>query len=204
MSKMHPDLKEYFRQFVPSRDPLLLELEEEAHREEIPIIGPVVGDLLHLLARVTQTRQILELGTATGYSAIYLARACETLDGRLVTLEMEQTLAARARTNFQRAGLEHRIDLIVGNALDEMSTMNGPFDLISLDIDKEFYLDVLTDCRRLLKKGGLFVVDNVGFEEADNFNRAIFNSPEWETVHLLSFLPLHSPEHDGLCLATRT
>ncbi|MBW2010586.1 MAG: class I SAM-dependent methyltransferase, partial [Deltaproteobacteria bacterium] len=134
---------------------------------------------------------------------IYLARACETLDGRLVTLEIEKTLAARARANFQRAGLEHRIEVIVGDALDEMSAMNGPFDLIFLDIDKEFYLDVLTHCRRLLKKGGLLVADNVGFEEADNFNRAIFNSPEWETVHLLSFLPFHSPEHDGLCLATR-
>ncbi len=203
MSKMHPDLKEYFRQFVPPRDPLLLKLEEEAHREEIPIIGPVVGDLLYILARVTQAKQILELGTATGYSAIYLARACETLDGRLVTLEMEQTLAARARTNFQRAGLEHRIEVIVGDALDEMSTMDGAFDLIFLDIDKEFYFHVLKHCRRLLKKGGLLVVDNVGFKEADNFNRAIFNSPEWETVHLLSFLPFHSPEHDGLCLATR-
>ncbi len=204
MLKMHPNLEKYFRQFVPSRDALLLELEEEARREEIPIIGPVVGELLYILARITQARQILELGTATGYSAIYLARACDALNGRLVTLEMNQKLANRAQANFQRAGLKHRIEVIVGEAMDEMTSMNGPFDLIFLDIDKKFYIDALTHCQRLLKRGGLLVVDNVGFKETDNFNRAIFNHSEWKTVHLLSFLPLHSPENDGLCLAIRT
>jgi len=85
-----PDLidnpEEYFRQFLPKRDQLLIELEEEARREEIPIVGPIVGELLHILARVTQARRILELGTATGYSTIFLARAFAI--SRLISLSV--------------------------------------------------------------------------------------------------------------------
>ena len=78
----HPEA--YFRRFLPARDRLLLELEKEAEREEIPIVGPVVGELLHILAKAVQAERILELGTATGYSTIFLARALST-SGRLVT-----------------------------------------------------------------------------------------------------------------------
>jgi predicted O-methyltransferase YrrM len=72
MSAMMSDLEGYFRGFVPSGDDLLRELEREAEQERIPIVGPVVGELLFILARATGAGRILELGTATGYSAIYL------------------------------------------------------------------------------------------------------------------------------------
>jgi len=75
----HPET--YFRRFLPEREPLLLELEEEAKREDIPIVGPFVGELLHILARVTRAERILELGTATGYSTIFLARAFSSDSG---------------------------------------------------------------------------------------------------------------------------
>lgn len=203
MSKMIPDLEGAFREFVPTRDAILLELEEEARQENIPIIGPVVGELLYILARAMQAGRILELGTATGYSAIYLARACEETMGRLVTLEKDEAMARRAQANFERAGLESRIEIEVGDALAELTKMKGPFDLVFVDIDKEDYLPVLSNCHRLLKRGGLLLADNVGFKGADDFNRAISDSPQWRPVHLLSFLPLHSPEKDGLCLALR-
>jgi caffeoyl-CoA O-methyltransferase len=204
MSKMIPDLEGAFRQFVPPRDAVLSELEQEARREGIPIIGPVVGQFLHILARAMQAKQILELGTATGYSAIYLARACEGLKGKVVTLERDEGMANRARANFKKVGLEHRIEIRVADAMAEMTNMKGPFDLIFLDIDKEGYLPLLSHCHRLLKTGGLMVTDNVGFHAANDFNRAVFESPQWKSVHLLSFLPYHSPEKDGLCLALRT
>ena len=89
MSKMIPNPEAYFRQLVPTRDALLMALEQEAEEEGIPIVGPVVGALLFILTRATQARQILELGTATGYSTIHLARACEALEGRVVTLERD-------------------------------------------------------------------------------------------------------------------
>jgi len=201
---MIPDLEGAFRQFVPPRDAVLLELEQEARQEGIPIIGPVVGEFLHILARAMQAKQILELGTATGYSAIYLAGACEGLKGKLVTLEKDEGMARRARANFQKAGLGHCVEIRVGDALLEMTNMKGPFDLVFMDIDKEDYLPLLSHCHRLLKAEGLMVTDNVGFHAANDFNHAVFESPQWKSVNLLSFLPYHSPEKDGLCLALRT
>lgn len=203
MSVMMSDLEGYFRGFVPSGDDLLRELEREAEQERIPIVGPVVGELLFILARATGAGRILELGTATGYSAIYLGRGCEPAGGRVLTLEQDENLAARARANFARAGLGERVELRVGEALTLMAALAGPFDLIFLDIDKESYLPALDHCQRLLKVGGLLVADNVGFAGAAAFNQEIFRRREFRTVHLLGFLPNHSPEHDGLSLAVR-
>jgi predicted O-methyltransferase YrrM len=200
---MIPNLERYFREFVPTRDAKLLAIEEEARLEGIPIIGPVVGELLYILALASQAKQILELGTATGYSAIFLARACEASGGRVVTLERDKSLARRAQANFEGAGLERQIEIRVGDALEEMVKMKGSFDFVFMDIDKEDYFSVMSHCERLLKRGGLLVADNVGFQGADDFNRAVADHPHWRSVHLLCLLPLHSPEQDGLCMALR-
>jgi caffeoyl-CoA O-methyltransferase len=203
MSAMIPDLEGYFRGLVPPGDALLLELEQEAERESIPIVGPVVGELLFVLARATGAVRILELGTATGYSGIFLGRACGEINGRVVSLEYDEAMAARARANLSRAGLADVVEIRVGEALHLMAAMGETFDLIFLDIDKESYLPALSHCRRLLRAGGLLVADNVGFTGAADFNREILNHPAWRAVHLLSFLPRHSPEHDGLALAVK-
>jgi predicted O-methyltransferase YrrM len=200
---MIPNMEAYFRRFIPPRDNLLLKLEEEAEQENIPIIGPVVGELLYILVRVTQARGILELGTATGYSTIYLARGCEPAAGKVITLERDEGMAGRARSNFQKAGIEKQIEVRVGDALEEMNKMGEALDFIFMDVDKEDYLPVLDQCHKLLKSGGLLATDNVGFQGSADFNQAIAGSPLWRSVHLLSFLPLHSPERDGLCLALR-
>jgi len=202
MSQMMPHLESYFRGFVPRRDELLLEMEIEAKAENIPIVGPVVGELLFLLARATGAVNILELGTATGYSAIHLARGGQP-HGRVVSLEWDEAMAARARANFARAGLSRQIEVRLGEALKLMAELSGPFDFIFMDIDKESYLPALPHCRRLLKLGGLLFTDNVGFAGADSFNREIFAAADWRTVNLLGILPFHSPEQDGLSMALR-
>lgn len=203
MCAMIADLEAYFREFIPPRDELLLRLEEEARQENIPIVGPVLGELLFLLTQATQARRVLELGTATGYSAIYLARGCEPHDGQVVTLESDPEMAARAQANLISAGLSARVEVRQGEALALMDGMAGHFDLIFLDIDKESYLPALARCHRLLRLGGLLVADNVGFAGAQDFNQEIFRCPEWRVVPLLCFLPAHSPERDGLSLAVR-
>ncbi len=203
MCAMIPDLEGHFREFIPPRDELLRTLEEEAQRENIPIIGPLVGELLFILARATQARRVLELGTATGYSAIYLARGCEPQNGKVITLEVDANMAARARNNCARAGVEDRVEVREGEALLLMEGLAGPFDLVFLDIDKESYLAALHRCQRLLRVGGLLVADNVGFTGAQDFNREIFRRPEWRVAPLLCFLPAHSPERDGLSLAVK-
>lgn len=203
MSDLVENPERYFRQFVPKRNALLKELEAEALAEDIPIVGPVVGELLCILARISGAEKILELGTATGYSAIFLAGAFQTPRGRLITLENNPEMAERARENFRRAGLDSQIDIRVGDAFEEMEKIAPPFDVIFMDIDKVDYDVALPHCRRLLRKEGLLIADNVGFKDADPFNRRIFESLEWKSITLFSFLPFHSPEKDGLCLALR-
>jgi predicted O-methyltransferase YrrM len=203
MGKMIVDPEEYFRKLVRGRDELLLTLEREAAAEGIPIVGPLVGQLLGLLVRAAGARQVLELGTAGGYSAIFLARALRQTGGRLLTLEWNPGMADRARTNLEQAGLNEVSEVRIGDALGIIKTLEGPYDLIFIDIDKENYLPALGDCARLLRPGGLLVADNIGFRGADGFNRALFLDQGWLSVSLWSFLPEHSPEHDGLLLALR-
>jgi predicted O-methyltransferase YrrM len=203
MSKIVDQPEAYFSQFAREDDPLLQELEREAEREHIPIVGPVVGELLFILSRAVGTRSILELGTATGYSAIFLARACALNSGALTTVEHDPAFAARARKNLDRAGLAERATVVCGDAFAELARMAHGFDMIFMDIDKADYIRALPECHRLLRPAGLLVADNVAFPEADPFNRAIFNDSGWRPVPLLAFLPGHSPEKDGLCLALR-
>lgn len=200
---MIADPEKYFRKFIPARDEILLQLEQEAKAEGIPIVGPLVGELLYILARATQARAILELGAATGYSAIFLARGCEPVQGRVITLEWDERLAAKARANLAKAGLADRVEVQVGDALKLMEKLNGPFDLVFMDIDKESYLPALAHCHRLLKSNGLLVADNIGFAAADPFNQAIFRDRRWRLAPLFCYLPEHSPERDGLAIALK-
>ena len=203
MSNMVDSPQQYFKELSPARDELLLELEAEAGRENIPIVGPVVGELLFILAGAVKAQNILEIGTATGYSAIYLARGCKPVNGRVITLERDSSRAASARQNFEKAGLEKRIEVRQGDALKTLSGMDDEFDLIFIDIEKKDYASALPDCGRLLRAGGLLLADNVGFKDADGFNRMISNHPDWRAVSLFCYLPLHSPENDALCIALR-
>jgi predicted O-methyltransferase YrrM len=197
----HPEM--YFRQFIPPRDSLLLELEREAQQEEIPIIGPIVGELLYILVSASRAKRILELGTATGYSAIYLARACQSIDGSVLTLENDGAMAKKAQNNIQKAGLEKIVEIRQSGALEELASLNDTFDFIFIDIEKEDYIHALPHCERLLKTGGLLVADNVGFKDADDFNHSISINLKWRQISLFALLPLHSPENDGICIALR-
>jgi caffeoyl-CoA O-methyltransferase len=203
MSEIVNNPENYFKTLIPPRDAFMLELEAQAAEENVPIIGPVVGELLYILAVATKAQRILELGTAIGYSAIYLAKACEQLNGIVVTFENNGVMAARAKENFRKAAVSDRIEIHEANALEMLPRLQGEFDLIFLDIEKQDYIKVLPDCRRLLVKGALLVADNVGFKDADAFNRTISGHDDWRSVPLFSFLPFHSPEKDALCLALR-
>lgn len=197
--------EQYFANRVPERDELLLELEREARNEDIPIVGPVVGNLLQILALTVGARNILELGTATGYSGLFLARACAELGGGLVTLESNPEMAERARVNFRRAGVNNRVRVVEGDALQTLSGLDErSFDFVFLDIDKEYYEPALQECSRVVRSRGLLVADNTSFPGAGGFNDRVRDDPAWRSVQLLTYLPGHSPEKDGLCVAVRT
>ncbi len=201
MSKMISEPESYFRQFVPERIDLLTRLEADAKNEEIPIIGPVAAELLYIIARTCGAKSILELGTATGYSGIFLARAAMENGGRLATVEWDPEMAKKAADNFQKAGVYDFVDIHTGDALKVLENLSGPFDFAFLDIDKEFYVQALPLLRPRMKTGGLLVADNVAFKDSIPFNQAVSENPQWKIVHLYMFLPGHSPENDGLCFA---
>jgi predicted O-methyltransferase YrrM len=125
-------------------------------------VSPALGKLLHVLAKATGARRILEIGTLGGYSTIWLARALPP-DGRVVTLEVDPKHAEVARANFSRAGVADRIDLKLGAALDTLATLGaaGPFDFVFIDADKGGYAEYLHWAVALSRVGALIVADNV-------------------------------------------
>lgn len=203
MSEMIPNLEDRFRQLLPQRDELLFELEAEAERDNVPIVGPVVGELLGILARLACPGLVVELGTATGYSAVYLSRACAETGGRLLTFEYDPELAERARETLRQSGAAAHAEVRTGDALEILAAFNEPVRMVFLDIEKKDYIRALPHCERLVEEGGLLVADNTGFAGAEPFIDAIEASGAWRTVHFLAHLPLHSPELDGLTIAMR-
>jgi len=125
----------------------------------IAVTAPM-GKFLHLLARAQGARRILEIGTLGGYSTIWLARALPT-DGELVTCEIDPHHAEVAAANFVRAAVDKLIDLRVGPARDTLATLEGGFDLAFIDADKASGADYFRSCVRLVRTGGVIIVDNV-------------------------------------------
>jgi len=197
----HPNT--YFGQWIPHRSDLLIGLESEAEQQDIPIVGPVVGKLLYLLAKIKGARRIVELGTATGYSAIFMGNACRSNHGHLTTFEAEPEMAARAVRNIEKAGLAQCVSVHCQDALKGLRALEQPADMVFMDIEKEDYSRALSLCKEKLRKNGLLIADNTGFEDAHPFNQTIFEDSDWESVNLWTFLPGHSPENDGLCFALK-
>lgn len=125
-------------------------------------VSPEIGRLLGILVQAVGGRRVLEIGTLGGYSAIHLARALPT-DGHLISLEIDERHARVARENLSDAGLSERAEVRVGAALDLLPALSAvaPFDLAFIDADKESYPAYLDWCLRLVRQGGVIVVDNV-------------------------------------------
>ena len=198
-----PEPESYFWNLTPDRPALFRKLESEASGMDIPIVGPVVGELLHILVRFSGARRILELGTAIGYSTLYLATALPEGEGRVLTLEMDPAMARKAEQNLQRGGAADRVKVSVGDALTKLAALSTPFDLIFMDIEKADYLKALPHCQRLLRPSGLLVADNTAFKDADSFNRALAGDPGWRQINFLAHWAGHHPEQDGIALAVK-
>lgn len=127
-------------------------------------VSPPQGKLLHLFARMIGARRVLEIGTLGGYSTIWLARALPD-DGLVVTLEYSPAHAAVARENIARAGLDGKVDLRVGPALETLPVLaaeaGGPFDMVFVDADKRSNPGYLEWAIKLARPGTIIVVDNV-------------------------------------------
>ena len=155
-----PAVEDYLYSLLPARDEVLEEMEAEAARDKVPIIGPAVARVLYQLALISGAKRVFEMGSAIGYSTIWLARAVGP-GGRVVYTDGDRKNADKARRYFERAGVSDRISIRTGDALELLSEEKEPYDIIFNDIDKTDYPRVFRMALPHLKSGGLFLTDNV-------------------------------------------
>ena len=153
------DVEEYLYELLPKRDAVITEIEEYAAQNRVPIIGPAVARLLTLLVQISGAQRIFEMGSAIGYSTIWLARAAGP-KAEIFYTDGSAENARRAQDYFRRAGVAKRIRVQVGDALAALKKTPGKFDFIFNDVDKHQYPDALRAAMPKLKPGGLLVTDN--------------------------------------------
>jgi predicted O-methyltransferase YrrM len=201
-------LQDYLDGLVPKRDGVLARMEEEAHREGIPIVDPHEGQLLYVLVKIAGAKRVLELGTATGYSGIWLLRGTE--GGTLTTYEMDAERARRARENFAEAGFGQRALVLEENAKDGLEKLEARFDACFIDLLNSFRSEEITRrvielCLERLDAGALLMADNAlrqgeviapNNQQAKNvafYNDFVSKHPRLESVVI--------PIRDGLSVA---
>src|SRR3954447_2677336 len=209
----------YLSALRPERSPVMQEMEALAEKDGIPIVHWETGRLLAILVGSLQPKRVLEVGTAIGYSTLHMA---ETLgpDGRVVTIERDPVRIGQARDFWQRAGVADRIDLVEGDATEEVEKLDGPFDMIFLDASKGEYAQYLRMAEPKASERALLAIDNVlmsgsvAFGDAEQvphdfgsfwsaesrsaareLNTALMSSERWLSAVL--------PVGDGVLLATR-
>jgi caffeoyl-CoA O-methyltransferase len=206
----YPAIDQYLLSLLPPRDAVLSAVEAEAAKRNVPIVGPAVARVLYQLAQLIGARTVFEMGSAIGYSTIWWARAVGDA-GKVIYTDGSQKNADEARRNFEKAGVASRIDVRVGDAIEILSENKGPFDIIFCDIDKEDYPRAFKLAVPRVRKGGLFIADNVlwsgrvaetsakpeqSTKAIQEFNRLLYASPELFTTIL--------PLRDGVAVATKT
>ena len=157
------ELQAYLDSLLAPRDPVLGRMEEEAHRENIPIVDAHEGAFLSLLVRMANARRVLELGAAIGYSGIWLLRG--TFGGTLTTFETDHERALRARANFAAAGLAEKALVLEQDAVRGLEKLNARFDACFIDLLNSFPSEEVTRtvfdlCMQRLDGGGLLMADN--------------------------------------------
>ena len=136
------------------------EIEEFAHQTNVPIIRKEMESFLRVLIEIKKPKRILELGTAIGYSAILMANTMSE-NCRITTIENYDKRIPIAKDNFKRAGVEKKVELLEGDALEILQKINEPYDFVCMDAAKAQYLVYLKEIMRLLPVGGILIADNV-------------------------------------------
>ncbi len=202
-------VEDYVYSLLPERDQTLRDMENDATARKVPIVGPAVGRLLHQLALMIGAKTVFEMGSAIGYSTIWWARALGP-GGKVFYTDGSKQNAEIARKNLERAGVLDRVEIHVGDALEILSEQKTSFDIIFNDVDKEDYPRVLRLAAPRLRKGGLFITDNVlwsgrvaqSVQETDASTRAIveFNQQLYRTPDLLTTI---IPLRDGVSVSLK-
>ncbi len=163
MEFLDPSLQSYCENHTSEEDPLLQKISRETQAKVLMprmISGHLQGKMLELITKMIRPKTILEIGTYTGYSGICMARGLAK-EGKLITLDINDELEKMVRGFFEESGLENQIDYRLGNALEIIPELPGPFDLVFIDADKynyQKYFDLVID---KVSPGGIILADNV-------------------------------------------
>ena len=202
-----PEVEDYLYAMLPARDEVLTEMEDDASKNDVSIVGPAVARVLYQLAAISGAKKVFEMGSAIGYSTIWWARAVGD-GGRVIYTDGDRSRADQARRYFDRAGVSQRVTIRVGDALELLSEEKGLYDIIFTDIDKVDYPRVLRLALPRLRSGGLLIADNVLWKgqlrqpnpdaptrAIAEFNKAIYQSTDLFTTIL--------PLRDGVAVCVK-
>ncbi|NVK84667.1 MAG: class I SAM-dependent methyltransferase [Cytophagia bacterium] len=157
------DIQKYVEEHSGRESELLAQLNRETHQKVLMprmLSGHLQGRVLSMISHMMKPSRILEIGTYTGYSAICLAEGL-TEGGQLVTLDKNEEIEEMVRDYFEKAGLTDKIDYRLGNAMDIIPDLEGPFDLVFIDADKKNYLNYFNLVLEKVRIGGFIIADNV-------------------------------------------
>jgi predicted O-methyltransferase YrrM len=194
---LNEELYSYIVSVFAQEDDVLKHVVEETNAKKFPLIqiSPENGKFLYLLIKIINAKRVLEIGTLTGYSSIWMARALPE-EGKLTTLEISPEHAEEAKKNFKKAGLDSKIELILGSAMDSLDKLKGEkFDFAFIDADKTAYPAYFDAVIGMMNKGGLITADNTlrdgeivkenpdeGTKAVQVFNKKAANDPRVESL----------------------
>jgi len=201
-------VQEYLETLVPSREPELQAMEKYADENGFPILGPVCGFYCYQLARMIGARSVFELGSGYGYSTAWFAKAVKENGGGVVHHTVwDENLSKMATSHLSRLGFDDLVQYHMAEAVETLRQIDGPFDIIFNDIDKEAYPESLPIIKSKLRSGGLLIIDNMIWSgrvwDKDNndqstqairrFTHDITTDPDW----IVSLAPIR----DGMIIA---
>ena len=198
----------YMHRLLPPRDSVLAEMEDEAKKKRIPIVGPAVGQFFYQLALLSKAERIFEMGSAIGYSTIWWARGLRP-GGKVYYSDGDPENAAKAGEYLSRAGVRDRVEILIGNSLDLIDQVPGEFDIVFNDVDKHYYPEVHRKVAGRVRVGGLFVTDNVlwsgrvadsSIKDADTEGVRVFNEMLYSDDR---YCPAIIPLRDGVAIGLR-
>ena len=188
-----------FRTFINSLDSenpdYLNELEQYAKKTDVPIIRREMQSLLRVLLAMNSPRQILEVGTAIGFSALFMSEYAPD-DCHITTIEKYEKRIPLAKENFKKAGREDRITLLEGDATQILKELEGPYDMIFMDAAKGQYIHFLPEVLRLLPQGGVLISDNV-LQDGDIIESRFAVTRRNRTIHARMREYLYEIKHNA-------
>ncbi|MGM0900173.1 MAG: O-methyltransferase [Bacillota bacterium] len=210
---INEQLQEYIDLLIPARSGVLAEMEEYAKEHQVPIMEAAGIEAMLQILRIQKAENILEVGTAIGYSALRMAYALP--DAKIITIERDEERLAKASVYIEKAGKGSQISIIPGDALEteKQASQHGPYDAIFIDAAKGQYKRFFEMYSAFLKPGGIVVTDNVLFKglvatqdspnkrirnlvkKIDDFNKWLMSNPDYDTVIL--------PVGDGVAISVK-